>query len=87
MAFHRMFRVLWDGLANTKEYYSLLLPCLANRTADALIKYGALVVKDSRVSEEDNSVFLDLLEDYFAQPDEALRKDIRPEYGYQGWLY
>jgi hypothetical protein len=54
------------------------------RTADALIKYGALVVKDSRVSEDDNAIFLDLLENYFAQPDEALRKDIRPEFGYQG---
>lgn len=44
-------------------------------------------MKDSRVSEQDNSVFLDLLEDYFAQPDEQLRKDIRPEFGYQGKLH
>lgn len=57
------------------------------RTAEALIKYGALIVKDSRVSEQDNSVFLDLLEDYFAQPDEELEKDIRPEYGYQGMSF
>lgn len=53
------------------------------KAADALITYGALVVHDSRVSEEDNTTFLDLLEDYFAQPEEELKKDERPELGYQ----
>ncbi|KZT30892.1 Clavaminate synthase-like protein [Neolentinus lepideus HHB14362 ss-1] len=55
----------------------------AGVTADALIAYGALLLHDSRVSEEDNSVFLDLLEDYFNQPDHDLRQDERPELGYQ----
>jgi len=31
-----------------------------------------LIVKDSRVSEEGNDQFLDLLEDYFAQPVDAV---------------
>lgn len=53
------------------------------RAAQGLITYGALVLHDSRVSEEDNSTFLDLLEDYFAQPEEDLRKDERPELSYQ----
>lgn len=53
------------------------------RAAQGLITYGALVLHDSRVSEEDNSTFLDLLEDYFAQPDDELRKDERPELSYQ----
>ncbi|EJU02659.1 Clavaminate synthase-like protein [Dacryopinax primogenitus] len=53
------------------------------KAADALVEYGALVVKDSRVSEADNSAFLDLLEDYFAQPIDLLRADERPEVGYQ----
>lgn len=53
------------------------------RAADALITYGALVLHDSRVSEDDNTKFLDLLEDYFAQPEELLKKDERPELGYQ----
>lgn len=53
------------------------------RAARALITYGALVLHDSRVSESDNEVFLDLLEDYFAQPDETLKHDERPELGYQ----
>jgi hypothetical protein len=48
-----------------------------------LITYGALLVHDSRVSEEDNDIFLDLIEDYFAQPAEELHKDERPEIHYQ----
>ncbi|PFH49691.1 hypothetical protein AMATHDRAFT_48528 [Amanita thiersii Skay4041] len=53
------------------------------KAADALITYGALILHDSRVSEEDNSTFLDLLEDYFNLPEEELRKDERPELSYQ----
>lgn len=53
------------------------------KAADALITYGALVLHDSRVASEDNDTFLDLLEDYFAQPDDVLRKDERPELSYQ----
>lgn len=53
------------------------------RAAEALISYGALVLHDSRVSGRDNEDFLDLLEDYFAQPEEELRKDERPELSYQ----
>lgn len=53
------------------------------KAANALITYGALVLHDSRVSEEDNSTFLDILEDYFAQPEEVLRKDEKPELSYQ----
>ncbi len=53
------------------------------KAADALITYGALVLRDSRVSESDNATFLDLLEDYFAQPEDQLKKDERPELSYQ----
>ena len=35
------------------------------------------------MSEEDNSTFLDLLEDYFAQPEQDLKRDERPELSYQ----
>ncbi|KAG5647773.1 hypothetical protein DXG03_008496 [Asterophora parasitica] len=55
----------------------------SEQAADALITYGALVLHDSRVSEDDNSTFLDLLEDYFAQPAEDLKTDERPELSYQ----
>ncbi|KAK0465592.1 uncharacterized protein EV420DRAFT_1262645 [Desarmillaria tabescens] len=53
------------------------------KVADALIVYGALLLRDSRVSEQDNNTFLDLLEDYFAQPEDILKKDERPELSYQ----
>lgn len=53
------------------------------KAANALITYGALVLHDSRVSEADNATFLDLLEDYFAQPPRDLARDERPELGYQ----
>lgn len=53
------------------------------KAAEALIKYGALVMHDSRVAAQDNEDFLDLLEDYFAQPEEAIRRDERPELSYQ----
>ncbi|KJZ77679.1 hypothetical protein HIM_02856 [Hirsutella minnesotensis 3608] len=53
------------------------------KAADALITYGALVLHDSRVAEQDNVNFLDVVEDYFAQPEEDLRKDERPELSYQ----
>ncbi|OLN87216.1 hypothetical protein CCHL11_03644 [Colletotrichum chlorophyti] len=53
------------------------------KAAKALITYGALVLHDSRVTESDNVAFLDLLEDYFAQPVEEIKKDERPELSYQ----
>ncbi|KAF7799285.1 hypothetical protein EIP86_010517 [Pleurotus ostreatoroseus] len=60
-----------------------ILPIVDLDAADALITYGALLLRDSRVSEEDNGEFLDLMEDYFAQPEEFLKRDERPELGYQ----
>ncbi|ERS96774.1 uncharacterized protein SPSK_01167 [Sporothrix schenckii 1099-18] len=53
------------------------------RAADALVEFGALVLHDERVAEADNDAFLDLLESYFAQPDDVLRQDERPALGYQ----
>ncbi|KAL0951570.1 hypothetical protein HGRIS_008252 [Hohenbuehelia grisea] len=53
------------------------------KAADALIVFGAVILHDSRVTEADNQEFLDLLEDYFNQPNEALKKDERPELSYQ----
>ncbi|KAM0754622.1 Clavaminate synthase-like protein [Meredithblackwellia eburnea MCA 4105] len=55
----------------------------AGRCVDALVKYGALILKDSRVSEEANDAFLDIMEDYFSQEEEALKADTRPQFHYQ----
>jgi len=54
-----------------------------DKAATAIITYGALILHDSRVEEEDNSAFLDLIEDYFAQPVEDLEADEHPEWSYQ----
>ncbi|KAK4703465.1 hypothetical protein P7C70_g2753, partial [Phenoliferia sp. Uapishka_3] len=50
---------------------------------EALVTYGAFVLRDSRVSEHANDCFLDCMEDYFAQHEEELVKDTRPQYHYQ----
>ncbi|RDB28907.1 Gibberellin 20 oxidase 4 [Hypsizygus marmoreus] len=68
-------------LTGVRDSQEVINEC--KKAADALITYGALLLRDSRVSEEDNSRFLDLLEDYFAQPAEELKKDERPELSYQ----
>lgn len=45
--------------------------------ADALHRLGVVLVRDPRVSEVDNDVFLDQMETYYAQSDGV--KDARPE--------
>eukprot|EP01080_Neovahlkampfia_damariscottae_P010377 gene10377-2906_t len=44
---------------------------------------GILIVKDPRVSEEENENFLDMMEKYYNQSDKEKEKDSRPEYAYQ----
>ena len=51
--------------------------------AASLVATGCVLVRDPRVSEADNSRFLDLLERYFEQPEDLKRKDARPELHYQ----
>ncbi|KAK0708031.1 hypothetical protein B0H67DRAFT_603131 [Lasiosphaeris hirsuta] len=67
----------------TQPHDSLEVKAECQKAAKALITYGALILHDSRVSESDNASFLDLLEDYFAQPEEDLKRDERPELSYQ----
>ncbi|KDQ31103.1 hypothetical protein PLEOSDRAFT_1054214 [Pleurotus ostreatus PC15] len=68
-------------LNQTRDSLAVLEEC--HKAAEALVVYGAVILHDSRVTEDDNQEFLDLLEDYFAQPQEALKKDERPELSYQ----
>jgi hypothetical protein len=53
------------------------------RAAAAMAKYSACSVSDERVSFQDNSEFLNLLEDYFDQPTSIKMLDVRPELAYQ----
>ena len=55
----------------------------AKLAAESLIYTGALIVRDSRATKEVNDRFLDLFEDYFAQDQDKLKVDERPELGYQ----
>ncbi len=65
------------------DYPVFFIIIYLSQAADALVVYGAMILHDSRVTEDDNQEFLDLLEDYFAQPQEVLKKDERPELSYQ----
>lgn len=56
---------------------------LAAQVADIFRRTGILIVRDPRVSQEDNDRFLNLMEDYFNQPDEAKAADARPDLGFQ----
>ena len=58
----------------------VVLPECAEAAA-ALREYGALVVRDSQVSEREIQQFLHLMEEYFGHEDK--REDARPELSYQ----
>ncbi|KAI8905922.1 hypothetical protein EDD86DRAFT_193620 [Gorgonomyces haynaldii] len=53
------------------------------KAAEAMKTYSAFAVRDPRVTEEENSQFLDTLEDYFGQDDQVKLNDIRPDLSYQ----
>lgn len=44
---------------------------------------GCVIVRDPRVDVADNERFLDMLERYFSQPDDAKAPEIHPELAYQ----
>lgn len=53
------------------------------KVAQALHQYGIVCVRDPRVSTADNDRFLDMLEQYFEQPEDAKLADARKEVSYQ----
>lgn len=54
-----------------------------SRLVSILHAQSFVIVYDPRVSDADNDRYLDMMERYFSQPDEVLRKDERPEVYYQ----
>eukprot|EP00475_Leptophrys_vorax_P029501 TRINITY_DN433_c0_g1_i1.p1 TRINITY_DN433_c0_g1~~TRINITY_DN433_c0_g1_i1.p1 ORF type:complete len:356 (+),score=109.30 TRINITY_DN433_c0_g1_i1:91-1158(+) len=50
---------------------------------DCLHKYGILLVKDPRVAESENEVFIDQMEQYFERSEEVKKPDVHPEVYYQ----
>eukprot|EP00419_Tripos_fusus_P024854 CAMPEP_0172708498 /NCGR_PEP_ID=MMETSP1074-20121228/51153_1 /TAXON_ID=2916 /ORGANISM="Ceratium fusus, Strain PA161109" /LENGTH=408 /DNA_ID=CAMNT_0013531483 /DNA_START=72 /DNA_END=1298 /DNA_ORIENTATION=+ len=63
------------------EEEALLSECEA--MAACLHETSCLVVRDPRVSEEDNKAFLHLMQRYYAQSREAKLRDARPDIFYQ----
>ena len=55
----------------------------ARNAAEGLHRYGLLVVRDPRATEAGNDAFLDMIEAYFEQPEEAKMADVRKELYYQ----
>lgn len=55
----------------------------SEKVAFSLENYGAVIIKDARVSEDDASKFVDMMERYFAQPREKKLQDARPQFFYQ----
>lgn len=53
------------------------------KVIDCLSTYGILIVRDPRVTEEDNEIFLDMMESYFEQDVQIKLKDAHPEHHYQ----
>jgi len=53
------------------------------RVADIFSRMGALILRDPRVTFEDNDFFLDMVEKYFQQPTDQKLKDARPHLSYQ----
>jgi isopenicillin N synthase-like dioxygenase len=56
---------------------------LCHQMAECMHESGVLIVKDPRVSMQDNETFLSMLERYFEQPAELKKQDERPEIYYQ----
>jgi isopenicillin N synthase-like dioxygenase len=54
-----------------------------NAIAHCLTKYGCLVIRDPRVTMEDNDTFIDQMEKYYEQPKNVKLADIRPDVFYQ----
>jgi isopenicillin N synthase-like dioxygenase len=53
------------------------------RLVNILHNQSFVIVYDPRVTSDDNNRYLDMMERYFSQPEEVLRKDERPEVYYQ----
>jgi isopenicillin N synthase-like dioxygenase len=51
--------------------------------ARILKETSCVIIKDPRVSEDDNNKFLDMMERYYDQPEEKKMKDVHPEIYYQ----
>jgi len=56
---------------------------IAKAVADGFCRYGIVIIRDPRVSQELNERFLTLMENYWDLPKEEKMKDTRPDYHFQ----
>lgn len=56
---------------------------LGDKVMTSLVMTGCVVVRDPRVSQNDNGRFLDQMEDYFARPAAQKAADVRADLAYQ----
>eukprot|EP00271_Cylindrocystis_brebissonii_P003437 TRINITY_DN1441_c0_g1_i1.p1 TRINITY_DN1441_c0_g1~~TRINITY_DN1441_c0_g1_i1.p1 ORF type:complete len:411 (+),score=78.15 TRINITY_DN1441_c0_g1_i1:210-1442(+) len=56
---------------------------MSAEVARCLRETGALILRDPRVTDEDNSHFLDMMERYFGQADEIKKREARPDLLFQ----
>jgi len=54
-----------------------------NKVKEILAATSCLIIRDPRVPEDKNQKFLDMVERYFEQPQEIVKKDIYPQYSFQ----
>lgn len=54
-----------------------------NRIAASLKHFGAVLIRDARVRDQDCSEFINLMERYFEQPTKTKMKDVRAKLSYQ----
>ena len=64
------------------------IKAMCERATESLHKYGILIVKDPRAQQQDNSDYIDLMEEYFESRGNTLYaggtlEDAKPEYFYQ----
>jgi len=70
-----------EAKPGSDEEKALMAECEA--MAKCLHETSCIVVRDPRVSEQDNKAFLQLMQRYYAQPREAKLQDARPDIFYQ----
>jgi len=72
-----------DVASFLKDKASDLSKADCKKLAETLRLTSCLIIKDPRVTEEDNNKFLDTMESYYALPHEAKMRDVHPELHYQ----
>ena len=72
-----------DGVYDYHGLYPDQVISSCQKLARCLKENGILIIRDPRVSEDDNNRFLNMMEDYFEQDEQIILRDARPQWFYQ----